>query len=66
MVEQFFIKKYNSVNSGYNLTYGGESFLLSEETKAKISKSKKGQGKGVMKNNKRVAQFTKEGKLIKV
>lgn len=64
-MEQFFIKKFNSVEFGYNLTYGGDSFLLSDETKFKISQSKKGQGKGIMKNNKLIDQYTKDGIFIK-
>jgi len=53
------------VEQGYNLTYGGDSFLLSEETKLKISKGKKGQGLGIMKNNKPILQYTKNGKFVR-
>ena len=47
--EKFYIKKYDSTNKniGYNLTNGGEGILgfhihMTEETKKKISESKKG------------------------
>ena len=65
LMEQHFIKKFNSVECGYNLTYGGDSFILSDETKSKISKSKKNQGKGIMKNNKPVDQYSKDGNFIR-
>lgn len=43
--EKFYIKYYNSVENGYNLTYGGQNKLkqLSEETKKKISEAQKGE-----------------------
>lgn len=44
-LEIFYIKEYDTFNSGYNLTIGGEGALgrvLSEETKEKISKANKG------------------------
>ena len=43
-MEQELIAKYQSDNSmyGYNISPGGEGFSLSEETKRKISESKKG------------------------
>lgn len=43
--EKFYIVKYNSFKSGYNLTEGGDSKLItrhSEETKSKITNSMKG------------------------
>jgi hypothetical protein len=39
-MERYFITEYNSFNSGYNETFGGEGSLgriLTEETKNKIS-----------------------------
>jgi group I intron endonuclease len=39
--EKYYIHSFNSVEDGYNLTEGGESFKLSEETKIKLSKLKK-------------------------
>lgn len=41
-LEQDFIKEYNTVKFGYNLTYGGEGYVPAEETKRKISLSKMG------------------------
>lgn len=43
-LEVFYIQKYNSLNKqfGYNIRSGGDNSKLSEETKRKISKSKKG------------------------
>jgi len=41
--ERFWIKNLDSVNSGYNLTWGGESNKdVSEETRKKLSVAKKG------------------------
>lgn len=43
--EKFYIKKFNAREVGYNLTDGGDGhsgFIMSEETKEKISKSHKG------------------------
>ena len=34
--EEFLIKKYDSINNGYNVTSGGEHYKHSEETKQKI------------------------------
>ncbi len=64
-MEKYFIKKFNSVDSGYNLTFGGDVFTLSDETKSKISKSKQGQGKGHIRNSLSVLQFTLDGQFIK-
>lgn len=41
-LEQYYIKKYDTFNNGYNSTEGGFSGKLSEETKQKISESLKG------------------------
>lgn len=43
-LEQKYIQKYNSIDRdfGYNIRTGGENSRLSEETKRKISESKKG------------------------
>lgn len=40
--EQYYIKKFNSFNSGFNLTSGGERFLLSNDVKKRISEKHKG------------------------
>lgn len=42
ILEQYFIKKYDSVNNGYNGTIGGKNGLLSEDTKKKMSDVRKG------------------------
>ena len=46
VMEPYFIKEYNSLNEGYNMTFGGEAVMLnrkhSKETKLKMSVSKKG------------------------
>ena len=44
-LEKFYIKKYKAKEVGYNLTDGGDGhlgFIMSEETKEKLSKSHKG------------------------
>lgn len=44
-LESFYISKYDTYRNGYNATYGGEGICghaMSEETKKKISSSKKG------------------------
>lgn len=46
-LEVEYIKKYNSVNNGYNLTYGGWAFhKASRELKNKLSKSRIGANNG--------------------
>ena len=40
--ETYYIKLYNSINDGYNLSYGGLNKLASEETKKKMSETRKG------------------------
>lgn len=40
--ESIFIQKYNSINNGYNCDSGGSNKVLSQETRDKISNSKKG------------------------
>ena len=65
-LEKFYIKKYDSVENGLNLTYGGEGGRKSDETKSKISKSMVG------KNNwstgghhkKPVLQYSLDGEFI--
>lgn len=52
VMEPFFIAEYETYandEKGYNMTEGGEGWVSShtEETKAKISRAKKGQGRGV-------------------
>ena len=42
-LEQYFISRYDTMNSGYNLTAGGEqNKIISEETRKKISNTMKG------------------------
>jgi group I intron endonuclease len=41
--EDFFIEKYNTIKTGYNLRKGGSRGKHTEATKKKISKAKKGQ-----------------------
>ena len=41
-LETYYIKKYDTMNNGYNMTEGGYNGLLSDETKHKISESLKG------------------------
>lgn len=40
--EIYYIDLYHSVENGYNLNYGGDSHLASDETKQKMSKTRKG------------------------
>lgn len=40
--EAYYIELYNSINDGYNLSYGGLNKLASEETKKKMSETRKG------------------------
>lgn len=44
--EEFYIKKYDSVNYGYNIRSGGKNSIRSQETKNKISQSRIGKYKG--------------------
>ena len=41
-LEEEYIKKYNSIENGFNLISGGENKLHSQETKDKMSKTRKG------------------------
>jgi len=51
--ERYWISKYNSVENGYNLTYGGSvRKIVSEETKEKMSKSRLGVPKSESHKNK--------------
>ena len=40
--ENFYILKYNTMELGYNCTTGGDHFIMSEETKKKISEAHSG------------------------
>ena len=40
--EEYYIKFYNSIENGYNLLSGGQNRLASEETKQKMSNTRKG------------------------
>lgn len=51
--ETFWITKYDSVENGYNLTYGGDHRTLSIESRNKISAPKKGKLFGPMKEETR-------------
>lgn len=42
-LETYYIQKYNSVENGYNLTYGGANHKISEETRQKMSNNRKGE-----------------------
>ena len=48
-MEQVLIKQYNSINRefGYNSTSGGESFVMNDETKQKISQALMGNKNGL-------------------
>ena len=41
-LEQYWIKELDTFKNGYNSTTGGEGFLMSEETKRKMSDSQRG------------------------
>ena len=41
-LEEKYIKKYNSIEKGFNLNSGGENKLHSQETKNKMSQTRKG------------------------
>lgn len=49
LMEQILIKQYNSINRefGYNSTSGGESFVMNNETKQKISQALMGNKNGL-------------------
>lgn len=60
-LEQLYIEHYNTFSpNGYNLTTGGDTFQLSEETKTKLSDA--------LKNNeslsKQIGQYSSDGKFI--
>jgi len=40
--EMFWIKVYNTTENGYNMTFGGEGVIPTEEVREKISKSERG------------------------
>lgn len=67
--EKFYIKKYDSTNYdiGYNLTYGGDGVIPTEDVRIRISKSKKGKqtwikGKHLSEETKRKISEAKKGK----
>lgn len=65
--EKFYITIFDSVQNGYNLTYGGDSCIMSIETRNKISKSKMGmlhsvETKTKMSNDRRGANHPLYGK----
>ena len=41
-LEEYYIKKYNSIENGFNLNSGGDNKLHSQETKDKMSETRKG------------------------
>ncbi|WMU08104.1 putative intron-associated endonuclease 1 [Clostridium phage vB_CtyS-FA67] len=41
-LEQYWIKELDTFESGYNSTTGGEGYIVSDETKKKLSESRKG------------------------
>lgn len=61
--EQYWIEKENSIYPfGYNLEAGGkEGHSVNDDTKKKMSESRKGQEPW---NTKKVCQYTKEGQLV--
>lgn len=40
--EEYYIKTFNTIEQGFNLNYGGKNRLHSQETKDKMSKTRKG------------------------
>ena len=51
LLEEMYIKKYDSINNGYNLTSGGnKNKIISDETKKKLREAQK--------NNKNIHRFT--------
>lgn len=52
-MEKFCIKKYDSINKGYNIRFGGSSGRISEETKEKMRISSTGKEVSVETRNKR-------------
>ena len=45
-LEQYFISRYDTTNTGYNMTFGGEGSTHNEETRRKISQSHTGKIRG--------------------
>ena len=63
--EKFYIKKFNAREVGYNLTDGGDGhsgFIMSEETKQKISEAKK--DKTLSEEHKQKLSEAKKGKTL--
>ena len=63
--EKFYIKKYKAKEVGYNLTDGGDGhlgFIMTEETKQKLSEAKK--GKTFSKEHKQKLSEAKKGKTF--
>ena len=66
--EQYWIAYYDSVNQGYNATYGGIGSLglhPSYETRKKMSESGLGKRKNRPDQSKRVLQFTNNNQFLK-
>jgi len=68
MMEDYYIKKYNSIKSGYNIREGGSKGKLSKETKTKMSLAAKGNkkwlGKKHSKESKTKISLSNMGKNI--
>ena len=63
--EKFYIKKYKAKEVGYNLTDGGDGhlgFIMTEETKQKLSEAKK--GKILSEEHKQKLSEAKKGKTL--
>ena len=63
--EKFYIKKFNAREVGYNLTDGGDGhlgFIMTEETKQKLSEAKK--GKTFSEETKQKISDAKKGKTL--
>ena len=68
--EQHYIKEYDTFNHGYNLTSGGDAnYSVSEESRKKMSVSKKGEnhplyGKNLSAEHKQKLSEAKKAKII--
>lgn len=64
-LETLYIKRYNTFFAGYNLTTGGDSYILSEESKERMSDSMKGNnnrlGKSASEDTKRRISLSQRG-----
>jgi group I intron endonuclease len=66
--EEYFIKKYDSINLGYNLREGGSHGKTSEETKRKLSIAGKGRpapNKGIAASPETIAKLSSMRKGVK-